>query len=220
MLASWEGVFLRIMNVFFSYILLGFTLAAPIGPINAAQLDKGIRYGFWHSWLIGVGSMLADAVFMLLIYFGSAHFLTTPFMKTFLWLFGCFGLTYTGVESFKKADNIGTSGQDQNESPLRSFTSGFVMTLSNPISILFWLGIYGSILAKTAEKYGTWELLLYSSGIFIGLMLWDFAMASMSSLFGKYLNVGVLTWISRASGLVLIGFGLYFGLEAFRLLFH
>ena len=45
------------MNVFLSYILLGLSLAAPIGPINAAQIDKGIRNGFMHSWLIGVGAV-------------------------------------------------------------------------------------------------------------------------------------------------------------------
>lgn len=28
------------MNVFLSYILLGLSLAAPIGPINAAQIDR------------------------------------------------------------------------------------------------------------------------------------------------------------------------------------
>lgn len=70
------------------YILLGLSLAAPIGPVNAAQLDKGVRYGFFHAWLVGLGAMAADAVFMLLIYFGLAHFLTTPFMKTFLWSCG------------------------------------------------------------------------------------------------------------------------------------
>ena len=43
----------------------------------------------------------ADLLYMLLIYFGLAHFLTTPFMKTFLWLFGCFVLIYTGVDTLR-----------------------------------------------------------------------------------------------------------------------
>lgn len=66
------------MSIFFSYIFLGLSLSAPMGPINAAQLDKGIRYGFWHSWLVGVGGMGADAIFMLAIYFGLALFIDTP----------------------------------------------------------------------------------------------------------------------------------------------
>jgi L-lysine exporter family protein LysE/ArgO len=207
------------MNVFISYILLGFTLAAPIGPVNAAQLDKGLKYGFLHSWMVGVGAMAADAVFMLLIYFGSAHFLDTPFLKTFLWLFGCFVLTYTGLESMKSASILVSGSVRKEESPGKSFVSGFFMTLSNPISILFWLGIYGSILATAAEKYSTSDLLFYSAGIFIGITCWDLAMATTASAFNRYLSERLLLVISRGAGLSLIGFGLYFGWQAFKLLF-
>ncbi|CAM4295821.1 threonine/homoserine/homoserine lactone efflux protein [Paenibacillus endophyticus] len=206
------------MNIFISYILLGISLAAPIGPVNAAQLEKGIKHGFFHAWLIGLGAMAADAIFMLLIYFGLAHFLDTPFAKTFLWLFGGFILIYTGVESFKKK-KLSISEKRSLESHAKSFYSGFFMTFSNPISILFWLGIYGSILAKTAEQYGTLELLLYSSGIFIGLMIWDVALASLSSIFQKFLHEGILMLISRLAGICLILFGIYFEWQAIKELF-
>ncbi|MDF2652930.1 MAG: amino acid transporter [Paenibacillus sp.] len=207
------------MNIYLSYVLLGFSLAAPIGPVNAAQLDKGIRFGFLHAWLLGLGAMAADAIFMLLIYFGSAHFLGTPFAKTFLWLSGSFILIYSGIDSIKNVKTLLNPNTRSVESLAKSFYSGFFMTFSNPISILFWLGIYGSILAKTAERFGAWDLLLYSSGIFIGLLLWDFLMAGVSSIFNKYLNNSVLVFISRAAGVSLILFGFYFGLEAFKLLF-
>lgn len=38
------------INIFIGYVFLGLSLSAPIGPINAAQLDKGIRGGFWHAY--------------------------------------------------------------------------------------------------------------------------------------------------------------------------
>jgi L-lysine exporter family protein LysE/ArgO len=208
------------LNIFISYILLGLSLAAPIGPVNAAQLDKGIKQGFWPAWLIGLGAMAADAVFMLIIYFGSAHILSSPFIKTFLYLFGSFILLYSGIESLNNTSHIRTpSFRSKEETALKSFTSGFFMTLSNPLSILFWLGIYGSILAKTAESSGAWDLLIYSSGIFIGLMLWDVTMASVASLSSKLLNDTLLMWISRLAGLSLISFGLYFGYQAIVILF-
>jgi L-lysine exporter family protein LysE/ArgO len=207
------------MNIFVSYILLGLSLAAPIGPVNAAQLDKGIRHGFLHAWLVGLGAMAADAIFMLLIYFGAVHFLSTPFMKTFLWSFGAIVLIQVGVESILKAGTVVSDSESRDEPATKSFYTGFFMTLSNPVSILFWLGIYGSILAKTAETYGKWELLLYSSGIFIGLLLWDFVMAIVSSTFHKYIGGGFLVFLSRAAGVSLIGFGFYFGWQAIELLF-
>ena len=55
------------MAIFFSYVLLGLSLAAPIGPINAGQLDKGIKKGFWHAWIFGWGAILADAVFIITV---------------------------------------------------------------------------------------------------------------------------------------------------------
>lgn len=71
-----------------SYIVLGLSLSAPVGPVNAAQIDKGIKNGFWHAWIFGLGAMAADGLYMILIYFGLSQFLTAPFVKTFLWLFG------------------------------------------------------------------------------------------------------------------------------------
>lgn len=91
------------MSIFFVYVFLGMSLAAPIGPVNAAQLTKGIYGGFGHAWLVGLGAMLADAIYMLIVYLGVFHFLETPFMQTLLWSFGCFVLIYTGVDSIVNA---------------------------------------------------------------------------------------------------------------------
>jgi L-lysine exporter family protein LysE/ArgO len=207
------------MNVFLGYILLGLSLAAPIGPINAAQIDRGIRHGFMHSWLIGVGAVVADGVYMLVVYLGVVHFLETSFMKTFLYLFGCFVLLYTGIETIGSANKLTIADSRNKEPLLKSFISGFFMSISNPLTILFWLGIYGSVLAKTAASYETTQLILYSSAIFIGLLIWDITMAGIASNFRKYLTPRLLISISLLSGISLIGFGLYFGVQAFHVLF-
>ncbi|RSL30579.1 amino acid transporter [Salibacterium salarium] len=207
------------MSVFFSYIFLGLTLAAPIGPINAAQLDRGIKSGFWHAWLVGVGAMVADGLYMLLVYLGVVHFLSAPLVKTFLWLFGFFVLVYIGIESVKGAANTITVRSQRKEQPMiKSFLSGFFMSLCNPLTILFWLGIYGSIVAKTADSQSIEQLWLYSLAIFIGVSLWDVTMAGMASVFRKYLSNRMLTIISIASGFSLIIFGIYFGWEGIKAL--
>ena len=208
------------MSVLISYVLLGLSLSAPIGPINAAQLDKGIKSGFLHAWLLGVGALLADVLYMMLVYLGVAHFLNTSFMKTFLWLFGCFVLTYTGIESVLNAGKLTTSKKKADESVFKSFISGFFMSVSNPLTILFWLGIYGSILAKTAASYSTNELMLYSCAMIIGILLWDLTMAAIASSFRRFLTTALLSFISIVSGLSLIGFGVYFGVQAYILLFQ
>lgn len=209
------------MGIFFSYILLGLSLSAPIGPINAAQLDRGIRYGFLNAWLVGVGAMVADAIFMLLIYFGVAQFVDTPIVKTFLWLFGTFILCYTGLESITKSNSLTESQSNQlSETRGKAFRTGFLMAGSNPLNILFWLGIYGSILAQASSTYGTYQLLLYSSGIFIGITVWDLTMAGVATAARNWLNSRILRGISVMSGVILIGFGIYFGIQAYQMIFY
>ncbi|MEI2664492.1 LysE family transporter [Rossellomorea sp. LJF3] len=208
------------MSIFISYIVLGLSLSAPMGPINAAQLDKGIRFGFIHAWLVGVGGMVADGIFMLLIYFGLAQFIDIPFIKLGLWIFGFFILTYTGIESIQKSGTLTSSSpQSQNESKGKSFRTGFFMAISNPLSILFWLGIYGSILAQTSRSYESSQLFLYSLGIFLGITLWDVTMAFVATGARKLVSPLILRIISIVSGIVLMGFGIYFGVEACRILF-
>ena len=208
------------MSIFISYIVLGLSLSAPMGPINAAQLDKGIRFGFFHAWLVGVGGMVADGIFMLLIYFGIAQFIDIPIIKLFLWIFGFFILTYTGIESLQNSGDLtNDSGKSQSETKGKSFRTGFFMAISNPLSILFWLGIYGSILAKTSSSYESGQMLLYSLGIFLGITIWDVTMAGVATGAKKLISPRFLRVISIVSGLILMGFGIYFGVEACRLLF-
>ncbi|RSK27345.1 amino acid transporter [Bacillus sp. HMF5848] len=207
------------MSIFLSYIFLGLSLAAPIGPINALQIDKGLKNGFLHSWFIGLGSVTADIIYMGVVYMGVVSFLEKPFMQVFLWLFGFFVLTYTGVESIQGANKILISNRNiHNNSLTKTYLTGFFMALANPLNILFWLGIYGSILAKTAKTFDDLELYLYSSAIILGVLLWDFMMAFISSRFRKILTPFLIVCISIISGITLVGFGIYFGIQAYLVL--
>jgi L-lysine exporter family protein LysE/ArgO len=207
------------MFLIMKYVLLGISLAAPIGPVNAAQMDRGIKYGFWQAWMVGLGATVADGIYMFLVYKGLVSYIDTAFMKTFLWLFGCFVLLYTGIETFKNASKETSGEKDYTVHIGKSFFAGFLMSLTNPLTILFWLGIYGSILAETAAKYSLESLMLYSGAIFAGILLWDFTMALVSSSFRKLLADRILNAISKISGLSLIGFGFYFGYQGIMFLF-
>ncbi|WP_413299535.1 LysE family transporter [Bacillus sp. 1P10SD] len=207
-------------SVLISYIILGFTLAAPIGPVNSARLDKGIKNGFWHAWIVGAGSMIADGVFMLLVYLGMVQFLGIPVVQIFLWLFGGFVLIYSGIESIKNANTITLSYSRQKDSLFKCFLTGFIMSITSPLSILFWLGIYGSVLAKTAQTNGTDSLLIYSSMIFLGLTFWDVFVAALTTGFRRLLNVKSLIAISIVSGASLVVFGLYFGYQGIDAILH
>ncbi|MFD2922451.1 LysE family transporter [Halobacillus naozhouensis] len=206
------------MVVFLSYIFLGLSLAAPIGPINAAQIDQGIKNGFFHSWVIGLGSIVGELLYILAVFFGVIHFLELPFMKTFLWSFGAFVLIYTGVESITSSQKLEMRQKGDKDPLKRTFATGFLISVTNPLSILFWLGIYGSVLANTITRYDQFHLILYGAAIIIGLMLWDITMAFVSSGFRKFLTPRSLKGISILSGFCMFGFAGYFGYQAIKLL--
>lgn len=201
------------VHLLLSYFFLGLTLAAPIGPVNSARIDKGIKNGFWHAWIVGAGSMIADALFMILVYVGMVRFLEIPIVQIFLWLFGGFVLIYSGVESVLRVNTILLNEYRNKDSLISCFLTGFIMSVTSPLSILFWLGIYGSVLAKTASSYGTSQLFIYSGMIFLGLTCWDFFVAALTNGFRRFLNEKSLMAISVISGLSLIGFGVYFAYQ-------
>jgi L-lysine exporter family protein LysE/ArgO len=207
------------MSSLITYFLLGISLAAPIGPVNAAQLDNGIKNGFFSACVFGIGALLADVIYMLLVYLGVIKFIDMEFMRTFLWFFGCFVLTYTGIESMIKKEEFSLNSEQRGRPVLsRSLFSGFLISISNPLTILFWLGIYGSVLAQTASKYTHDQLLLYSSAMIAGILSWDFTMAGLASLAKNIFHTGFLKVISAASSLSMIGFGIYFGIQAIKAL--
>ncbi|KAB7671232.1 LysE family translocator [Bacillus sp. B1-b2] len=195
------------------YIALGLSLAAPIGPINAAVINRGLRYGFFQAWILALGSILADVIYILLVYLGVAQLVNTPIIQTFLYLFGGFVLIYTGVEGIlTKTSNFVRSSKD---SPAlhKSFITGFLMSFMNPLSIVFWLGIYGSVLASSIDKFSTSTVIFYTLCILMGVAIWDFTVSILSSFFRNMVSEKFITFVSRSSGFVLLLFGIYFGYQ-------
>ncbi|WEG10898.1 LysE family transporter [Pullulanibacillus sp. KACC 23026] len=206
-------------GILFSYVGLGLMLAAPIGPVNSARLDKGIKNGFWHAWIVGFGAIVADACFMMLVYLGLVRFINIPIVQIFLWLFGGFVLIYTGIEAVKTANKFKFDYRNKTDSIVSCFVTGFFITITSPLSILFWLGIYGSVLAETAVNNGFSRVLLYSAMIFLGITIWDLFVATLTSGFKRFFNYRMLIVISALSGVSLILFGVYFVWQGLKAIF-
>lgn len=208
------------MQSFFPYFLLGISLAAPIGPVKATLLNLGIKNGFFHAWFFSLGSITTDMMYMTLVYFGIGQFIEYQVVKTILCSFGCFVLLYTGIENLLTLHKLKLDGNFKKATRLRhSFMSGFFIALLNPLTILFWLGIYGSVLVGKTGKLEQWEVALFSLVILCGIVVVDLFMASISSGSRKILSTKFLNGISIASSLSMIGFGIHFGYQAYQALF-
>ena len=208
------------MNSLSTYFLLGISLAAPIGPVKATLLNTGIKNGFFHAWFFGLGAIVTDIIYMLMVYFGVGQFIDSPYMRIFLWCFGFFVLMYSGIENLLTINNISMDPKFRKIVRLRhSLLAGLLMAFLNPLTILFWLGIYGSILVSGGGEISGIETVIISIAILMGIALVDFIMAFSSSRSRNMLSTPVLKAISFISSLCMIGFGIYFGIQAFHALF-
>ncbi|PIC80014.1 amino acid transporter [Sporosarcina sp. P18a] len=208
------------MNSLVVYMFLGASLAAPIGPVKTVLLNTGIKRGFFHAWAFSLGSVAADILYMFIVYFGVGQFIESPLIKIILWSFGCFVLLYTGIENLLTLNKVEMSLKFGKRVRLRtSMLTGFLMSLMNPLTIIFWLGIYGSILAKTAGGSTGYQIIFNSGAIMLGIIIVDVMMAFLSSGARKFLSVRLLIIVSLISSLSMIGFGLYFGIQAYQALF-
>ena len=208
------------MNSILTYVFLGISMAATIGPVKTVLLNTGLKNGFFHAWFFSLGALTTDVIYMFVVYFGIGQFIDSELLKTILWSFGCFVLLYTGIENLLSLHKIEMDSNTKKRTRLRqSIMSGFFMSLLNPLTILFWLGIYGSILAKNAGTTTIYQIIILSIAILVGIILVDFLMSFFSSVARKLLSTRLLKIVSFISAILMIVFGLYFGKMAFQLLF-
>lgn len=201
----------------FSFVMLGFSLSIPIGAITIEMIKRGLQGGFWPAWSVGLGGMSADVVLMLLIYFGIAELLTGPAAQIAIWLCGFLVLVYLGVDSIQGAYRsiaIDPGKIRQPKSLIHAYFAGFAIALSNPLNIIFWISIYGSVLATSLQEMSGATVLLYSSAIFIGIAIWDLVIAGSVHADRGFAGERFMKWFSIIAGVALIGFGLSFGWQA------
>jgi threonine/homoserine/homoserine lactone efflux protein len=205
--------------LFIKFIVLGISLAAPVGPINMEMIKRGISNGFWHSWLVGVGGVTADFIFLLLIFFGAAQFMQEKVVVLAMYAVGAIMLVYIGItsmrDSFVNKQKIDKENLTNRSTLTNAYGTGFFIALLNPINLVFWFGVYGSTLAKLSETETLIMSLLISLAIFIGIILWNLNIAFTVHFGRELVNERLLSFISFAAGFCLFWFGIGFAIEFF-----
>jgi threonine/homoserine/homoserine lactone efflux protein len=208
------------MNEIIRNILLGLTLAAPLGPAGVAVIQNGLKGGFRRALLTGIGVTLADTTYLLIVFFGLAGLMTIPAVKILVWACGALVLFYLGIGSLREGTRAGGrridfEGAARPAPPARSpLLVGYLINLSNPIAIVFWVGIFGSLLGSMSGEVSRTSALLTSSTILVGILIWHTTTSLLTHWGRRFLNERTARVISVLAGLALIGFGLRFAYYA------
>jgi L-lysine exporter family protein LysE/ArgO len=206
------------MHIILRNILLGISLAAPIGPAGVAIIQNGLRAGFLRAFLTGVGVTLADATYLLVVFFGLSAVLDIPAVEVTIWFLGAAALLYFGVRTLLEAGkrlDLDVASISTARSPL---LTGYIVNVSNPIAVVWWLGVFGALLNEANYATSRLTALGLSATILVGILMFHTTMSLLSHWGRHILNQSLLRIISIVAGMALLGFGLRFGYMGIRAL--
>lgn len=195
------------LDFFLRGLVIGFSIAVPVGPIGILCIQRTLMQGRWIGLLTGLGAATADAVYGSLAGFGLTA-ISGILVAQVLWfrLIGGAFLCYLGIKTFlaKPADRAAIA---QGDNPGQAYLSTVFLTLTNPATILSFVAVFAGLgLVNTGGDFLTAGILVL--GVFVGSALWWIMLSSMVSLTRSRFNLQTLQWLNRISGLILLIFGI------------
>jgi threonine/homoserine/homoserine lactone efflux protein len=188
-------------------LVIGFSIAAPVGPIGVLCIRRTLAEGRVFGLVTGLGAATADALYGCVAGFGLTLVsgLLVGHQAAVRVIGGAF-LCYLGVRTVVTAPAPDT-GTEGSRGLLGAYASTFLLTLANPMTILSFAAIFAGLgLAAGAGGYGSAAALV--TGVFLGSAAWWLALSGGVSLLRARVTRGGLRWVNRVSGLILLGFGL------------
>ncbi|HAL55697.1 MAG TPA: lysine transporter LysE [Bacteroidetes bacterium] len=192
-------------NFLLEGIVIGFSLALPVGPIGILCIRKTLAEGHVPGFIIGLGAASADAIYGCIAAFGLSV-VSNLLLSQQIWfrLIGGVFLCYLGIKTFI-ARPANQSVPINGRGLLASYVSTFLLTLTNPISILAFIGIFAALgLGNGLDLSSAWTLVL---GVFLGSVLWFLTLSTSVTLFRDKISHVGLGWVNRISGILIIAFG-------------
>jgi threonine/homoserine/homoserine lactone efflux protein len=201
--------------LFLKGLLLGFSIAAPVGPIGILCIRRTLAYGRLYGFVSGAGTATADAIYGAIAAFGlTAVAAILVHHQTALQILGGVYLLYLGYTIFK-ARPIQSAVTLTEGSLTAAYLSAFFLTLTNPMTILMFAAIFSGLglNAIQANNYGAGIMVM---GVFAGSLCWWLLLSTLTSKASTRFDLKQLHLINKLSGLIILGFGLA-GLLSFLL---
>jgi threonine/homoserine/homoserine lactone efflux protein len=196
--------------------IIGFSIAAPVGPIGVLCIRRTLVNGRLAGLLSGLGAATADAVYGVIAGFGLtviAGFLLRQ--QTWLSLGGGLFLCVLGLKTILKKPEERLISIEGRPGLGGAYASTFLLTLTNPATILAFMAIFAGLgVANSSRNHASAALVVL--GVFIGSALWWLILSGSVSLLRSRLTPSRLRWANRLSGLVITTFGLFILLSVAR----
>ncbi len=195
------------IGFFFRGLIIGFSIAAPVGPIGVLCIRRTLAEGRVSGLVSGLGAATADAIYGSFAGFGLT-FISTVLINQQTWirLIGGLFLCCLGIKIFltKVAEH---SASTKGKGLVGAYVSTLFLTLTNPMTILSFAGIFAGLgIASAGGGYASAGFLVL--GVFIGSALWWLGLSMGVGAFRTKFTPRGLRWVNRLSGCIITGFGL------------
>ena len=189
-------------------VAVGIIIAVPAGPVGIICIRRTILHGRIAGFVSGLGAASADAVFGIIAGFGLT-FVSDLLLgfQSWLRLGGAAFLLYIGISALRADPLHGSQQQRDPEDLLADYASTFVLTITNPITILAFLAIFAGIGFNGPEATLERAAILVL-GVLLGSLLWWAALAGGAGMLRLSFERRHLLWINRGSGGILVVSGM------------
>lgn len=193
-------------------ILIGLSVAAPVGPIGVLTIHRTLARGRFVGLATGLGVATADAFYAALAAF-SLTMLSSLLISISdaVRLVGGIFLLYLGIRTLRSlpaAHAARISEVNGRRFYAGAYFSALGLTLTNPMTILMFAGIFaGAGLATRASDCPAAPFLTVG-GIFSGSLLWWLILTTGVSLLRGRFTPPIMRWVNRASGAIIILFAI------------
>jgi threonine/homoserine/homoserine lactone efflux protein len=196
------------LSFFIRGLLIGLSIAATVGPMSFLCIQRTLNRGQLYGLVSGLGIATADGVYGSIAAFGLTlitHFLVSE--QKWIRLIGGLFLIYLGLRTIltKPAERAAVLKTKTN-GYLGAYASTFLLTLTNPLTILSFAAIFAGIGVGSASK-SVFSATAVVLGVFSGSTLWWIILTSGISLLRKKITPQWLLWINRISGMIITLFG-------------
>lgn len=196
-------------------VALGFSIAAPVGPIGIWCLRTSIAHGPRRGLAVGLGAATADAAYGAVAAFGLAA-VSALLVRERLWLQAAGGLflLYLGLRTWREnsaempapAHLLAVAGGPHAPgSGLATYVSAVGLTLTNPMTILSFVAVFAGFGLAAAPGASAAAFLV--AGVFLGSALWWVILSFSAGFISRRLGGRGARVISRSAAAVLLAFG-------------
>jgi threonine/homoserine/homoserine lactone efflux protein len=196
-------------SFFIRGLLIGLSIAATVGPMSVLCIQRTLNKGQLYGLVSGLGIATADGVYGSIAAYGLT--LITSFLiheQQWIRLIGGLFLMYLGIKTIlSKPPERAAILNTKTNCYLGAYASTFLLTLTNPLTILSFAAIFAGIgVGSTSKSFFSATAVVL--GVFSGSTLWWIILTSIISLLRQKMNTQWLLWINRISGAIITLFGI------------